>query len=106
MPRPTPADNAAVQPRARAYWRRNLTYLGGLLAVWALVSYGFGIVWAEALNRVTLPGTSFPLGFWFAQQGSIYVFVVLIFVYVVLMNRLDREFDLAEEEAPQGEDGP
>ncbi len=93
---PAPDDASGLAERHEAYWRRNLRYLGILLAVWFTVSYGFGIVLAEPLNRVTLPGTGFPLGFWFAQQGSIYVFVVLIFVYVVLMNRLDREFDVDE----------
>jgi putative solute:sodium symporter small subunit len=69
-----------------------------LLAIWFSVSYGCGIVFAEALNAFRVPGTHFPVGFWFAQQGSIYVFVVLIFVYVRLMNRLDREFDVDERE--------
>ena len=80
-----------------AYWRRNLTYVGSLLAIWCLVSYGAGILFVEQLNAIRIPGTGFPLGFWFAQQGSIYVFVVLIFVYVVLMNRLDRKFGLDED---------
>ena len=88
------------QPRAAAYWRRNLRYLAVLLAIWFLVAYGFGILLVEPLNRVDLPGTYLPLGFWFAQQGSIYTFVVLIFVYVQLMNRLDREFDVDEEPRP------
>ena len=61
-----------------------------------MVSYGFGIVLAEPLDALSLPGTEVPLGFWFAQQGSIYVFVLLIFVYVRLMNRLDRDFDVDE----------
>ena len=85
-----------VRARHAAYWRRNLRYLVVLIAIWFVVSYGFGILLAEPLNAVNLPGTGFPLGFWFAQQGSIYVFVVLIFVYVWLMNRLDREFDVDE----------
>ena len=80
------------------YWRRNLRYLGGLLAIWALASFGAGIVFADALDTIRIPGTGFPLGFWFAQQGSIYVFVVLIFAYVFLMNRLDREFDVDERD--------
>jgi putative solute:sodium symporter small subunit len=84
-------------PDAESYWRRNLRYLAILLAIWFAVSYGAGILLVDVLNRVTIPGTGFPLGFWFAQQGSIYAFVVLIFVYVFLMNRLDREFDVAEE---------
>jgi putative solute:sodium symporter small subunit len=79
------------------YWRRNLIYVGSLLAVWFGVSYGAGVLLVEPLNRFHLPGTGFPLGFWFAQQGSIYVFVVLIFVYVYLMNRLDSEFGVDED---------
>ncbi len=81
----------------RGYWRKNLTYVGMLLAVWFAISFGAGILFVEPLNAVRLPGTGFPLGFWFAQQGSIYVFVVLIFVYVYLMNRLDREFGVDED---------
>jgi putative solute:sodium symporter small subunit len=68
------------------------------LAVWFLVSFGFGVLMADFLDRIRIPGTGFPLGFWFAQQGSIYVFVVLIFVYVYLMNRLDREHQVEEGE--------
>ena len=79
----------------RKYWRKNLQYLGLLLSVWFLVSYGFGILFVEQLDRIRFGG--FPLGFWFAQQGSIYVFVVLIFVYVFLMNRLDRKYNVDEE---------
>ncbi|MDX1617515.1 MAG: DUF4212 domain-containing protein, partial [Balneolaceae bacterium] len=78
-----------------AYWRTNLKYVGILLGIWFLVSFGFGILLVEPLNAIRLGG--FRLGFWFAQQGSIYVFVVLIFVYVWLMNRLDRRHDLREE---------
>jgi putative solute:sodium symporter small subunit len=84
--------------RHAEYWRRNLRYLAILLAIWALVAFGFGIVLVDVLDRVNLPGTGVPLGFWFAQQGSIYAFVVLIFVYVRLMNRLDRELDVHEED--------
>jgi putative solute:sodium symporter small subunit len=81
----------------RGYWRANLRLLLGLLSVWFLVSYGFGILLVDLLNRVRIPGTGFPLGFWFAQQGSIYVFVVLIFVYVWRMNKLDAEYGVAED---------
>lgn len=77
------------------YWKRNLKYLAILLFFWFLVSFGFGIVWVEQLNQIKIAG--FPLGFWFAQQGSIYVFVVLIFIYMYWMNRLDKEFDLDEK---------
>ncbi len=79
----------------KKYWKRNLSYLLLLLTIWFLVSYGCGILWVEELNSVHLGG--FPLGFWFAQQGSIYVFVILIFTYVLLMNNLDKEFNVHEE---------
>lgn len=79
------------------YWNKNLKYLGILLTVWFTVSYGFGILLAPALNEFQFAG--FKLGFWFAQQGSIYAFVILIFVYVYLMNKLDKEFGVSEEEA-------
>ena len=82
------------QSRAHAYWRANLRLLLWLLFVWFACSYGLGIFFVEELNRFRIPGTGFPLGFWFAQQGSIYVFVVLIFVYAFLMNRLDRAYDV------------
>lgn len=84
------SDLATSEARTR-YWQKNLKWLAGLLLVWFLVSYGCGVLWVDALDRVRIPGTGFKLGFWFAQQGSIYVFVVLIAVYVVVMNRLDRE---------------
>jgi putative solute:sodium symporter small subunit len=94
-PRESLSDPAVAQRHAE-YWRRNVRYMGGLLTVWFVVSYVFGILLVDQLNAIRIPGTGFPLGFWFAQQGSIYVFVVLIFVYVRLMNRLDREFDVEE----------
>lgn len=94
--RKTTTDTSAERDLG-AYWRRNLRYLLALLSVWFVVSYGFGIVLADALNAVRIPGTGFKLGFWFAQQGAIYVFVALIFVYARLMNRLDAEFGVAEE---------
>lgn len=77
------------------YWKRNLQYLVVLLLIWFVVSYGCGILFADALNSIKIGG--FPLGFWFAQQGSIYVFVGIIFTYVALMNRLDKEFDVDEK---------
>ena len=79
----------------KAYWKKNLGYLAILLSIWFVVSYGFGILLAEPLNSIRLGG--FKLGFWFAQQGSIYSFVILIFVYVRLMNKLDKEFDVDEK---------
>lgn len=83
------------QAHATAYWKENLRYLLVLLSIWFLVSYGAGILFKDALNAIKIGG--FPIGFWFAQQGSIYVFVVLIFVYVRLMNKLDKKYGFAEE---------
>jgi putative solute:sodium symporter small subunit len=77
-----------------AYWRRNLAYIGVLLGIWAGVSYGAAILLADVLDRFRLFG--FPLGFWFATQGSILTFVVLVFVYVKLMNDLDRKYGVYE----------
>lgn len=81
--------------QARQYWRKNLSYLFILLIIWFVVSFGAGILFVDQLNTIKIGG--FPLGFWFAQQGSIYVFVVLIFIYVSLMNKLDVEFDVNED---------
>jgi putative solute:sodium symporter small subunit len=92
-----PAPTVLTPERRRAYWRRNLAYVAVLLAIWAAVSYGCGILFAEELNAYRFPGSGFKLGFWFAQQGSIYTFVVLIFVYVRLMNRLDADFGVTED---------
>ena len=75
----------------RAYWRKHLCWLGALLGLWFLMSYGCGILFVDWLDRFRLPGTNLKLGFWFAQQGSIYGFVALIAVYSAVMNRLDRE---------------
>lgn len=82
------------QEKASAYWKENLKYLVILLIIWFVVSYGAGIMFKDALNAIYLGG--FPLGFWFAQQGSIYVFVILIFVYVRLMNKLDKKYGYDE----------
>ena len=84
------ADN-----KAQEYWGKNLRYLGILLAIWFVVSYVCGILFVDQLNAIRLGG--FKLGFWFAQQGSIYTFVVLIFVYVSWMNKLDKEYGFDEE---------
>ena len=79
---------------AQAYWKENIRYLAILLVVWFVVSFGAGILFVDELNAFKLGG--FKLGFWFAQQGSIYVFVVLIFVYVRLMNALDKKYGYDE----------
>ena len=86
-----------MRDRKSEYWHRNLRYLGALLSVWFVVSYGFGILLANTLDSVRLGG--FKLGFWFAQQGSIYTFVVLVFVYARRMDALDRHHGVAEDEA-------
>ncbi len=87
--------NAMEEKPLKQYWKTNLRYLAILLSIWFIVSYGFGILLFDVLNQFQIGG--FKLGFWFAQQGSIYVFVVLIFVYVILMNRLDRQYDVNEK---------
>tara|TARA_R110001592_G_scaffold69808_2_gene214176 strand:- start:1063 stop:1320 length:258 start_codon:yes stop_codon:yes gene_type:complete len=79
----------------KKYWKENLRYLTILLSIWFLVSFVFGIILVEELNTIRLGG--FKLGFWFAQQGAIYVFVILIFVYIKLMNRLDKKFGFNEK---------
>ena len=78
----------------QSYWKRNKTYMLILLAIWGLVSYGFGIFFVEQMNAFSL--CVFPLGFWFAQQGSIYVFVLIILAYFLLMDRLDKKYDVHE----------
>lgn len=81
--------------KAKKYWKKNLKYLAILLSLWFLVSFVFGILLVDELNKIRLGG--FKLGFWFAQQGAIYVFVILIFVYIRLMNKLDKEFGFNEK---------
>ena len=80
--------------RTKAYWKANLSGLLILLCIWFMVSFGGGIIFRDFLNRFSLGG--FKLGFWFAQQGSIYVFVILIFVYVGFMNKLDKKYGYDE----------
>jgi len=81
--------------KLHSYWLTNLKYLFVLLSIWFAVSYVCGILLVDQLNQIRIGG--FQLGFWFAQQGAIYVFVVLIFVYVYLMNRLDHKYDVDEK---------
>ncbi|MBL6702174.1 MAG: DUF4212 domain-containing protein [SAR86 cluster bacterium] len=78
------------------YWRSNLKILSILLSIWFIVSFGFGIIWSDSLDQLQIGG--FKLGFWFAQQGSIYFFVILIFIYIYLMNRLDKKYKDKSEE--------
>ena len=72
------------------YWKSNLRIVFSLLVVWFIASFGFGIIFSDMLDQIKVGG--FKLGFWFAQQGSIYTFVILIFIYIYLMNKLDKEF--------------
>ena len=88
----------------KAYWADNLRLLGVLLGIWSLVSFGAGVLFVDFLNRFTIPGTGFKLGFWFAQQGSIYTFVVLVFVYARRMDALDRLHGVAEDEDEESDD--
>ena len=77
------------------YWKKNIQYVIILLSIWFISSYVLGIIFVEQLNTIMLAG--FLLGFWMAHQGAIYIFVILIFVYVYLMNRLDKQFGVEEE---------
>jgi putative solute:sodium symporter small subunit len=84
-----------LQGRMAEYWKKNLKLVATLLAIWFVVSYGFGIILVEVLNNIQIGG--YKLGFWFAQQGSMYIFVALIFVYAGKMNALDKEYDVHED---------
>lgn len=92
---PNSQDHQRTQ-RDHDYWRANLRLMGVLLSIWFITSFGFGILLVDWLNRFDFFG--FPLGFWWAQQGSIYVFIVLIFVYAAAMRRLDRKYDVDEDQ--------
>ena len=83
-----------MDKRNKEYWNSNLKIVSVLLVIWFLASFGFGILFADLLDQIKIGG--FKLGFWFAQQGSIYIFVILIFVYVYLMQKLDKK--IAKEE--------
>jgi len=80
---------------AKAYWKENLSLVVKLFIVWFVVSFGFGILLVDVLNKIPLGG--YKLGFWFAQQGAIYVFLVLIFVYTKKMGQLDRKYGVNDE---------
>jgi len=82
------------QEKLDRYWKKNLSLMAVLLTIWFVVSYGCGILFVQQLNAIKIGG--FPLGFWFAQQGAIYVFVILIFVYYFTMQKYDKEFDVHE----------
>ncbi|MGV6827702.1 MAG: DUF4212 domain-containing protein [bacterium] len=84
-----------MNKNASEYWKANIRLVGTLLSIWFVVSFLFGIILVDVLNAIKIGGVG--LGFWFAQQGSIYTFLVLIFVYAKRMNKLDREFDVHED---------
>ena len=83
-----------MKDKTQQYWKANLKIVFSLLVIWFIASFGFGIIFSYTLDQIRLGG--FKLGFWFAQQGSIYIFVIIIFLYVWLMKRLDKK--LSEEE--------
>lgn len=87
--------NAPRDTSREAYWKANIRLVSFCLIVWAVVSYGFGIILRPVLDKITVGGAG--LGFWFAQQGSIYVFLALVFFYAIRMEKLDREFGVDED---------
>ena len=93
------ADPDSPDKNRQAYWRENLRIVACLMTIWFFVSYGCGILFVDQLNEIELGG--FKFGFWMAQQGSIYVFVVLIFIYVRLMNKLDEKYSFNEKDDTQ-----
>ncbi|AMG30830.1 DUF4212 domain-containing protein [Grimontia hollisae] len=84
------------QDNAKAYWQKNVRLMIYLLAVWFVVSFGCGILFVEQLNEIRIGG--YKLGFWFAQQGSIYTFLAIIFIYAFQMRKLDKEFGVDDDE--------
>ncbi|HJO27036.1 MAG TPA: DUF4212 domain-containing protein [Planctomycetota bacterium] len=94
---PAPSTEGLSPARRTEYWRRNLRLVCGLLLIWAGVSFGCGVLLHRWLDHWQLPGTAFPLGFWFAQQGAMLVFIGLVFYYAHRMNRLDREYGVEED---------
>ena len=93
-------DRNEQQVDTKAYWAANLRLTISLLCIWFIVSYGAGILFRGFLDQFAIGGA--PLGFWFAQQGSIYVFVVLIFYYCAAMKRLERKYGIAQDDQRHG----
>jgi putative solute:sodium symporter small subunit len=88
-------DEVVPERAAKLYWRENVKLLGLLLTIWFAVSFGAGILFVDVLNKIEIGG--FKLGFWFAQQGSIIIFVVLIFVYAACMKRIEKRYGVGDE---------
>ena len=88
-------EEEEIMSNAAAYWRENIRLVIGCIIVWFIVSYGFGILFVHQMNKISIAG--YELGFWFAQQGSMYIFVVLIFFYASRMNKLDHKYNVHEE---------
>lgn len=84
-----------MEKKESAYWSATLKLLSSILAVWLIVSFGVSIIFVETFNKIKLGG--YPLGFWFSQQGSIYIYIALIFIYARIMARIDRKYDVHEE---------
>jgi putative solute:sodium symporter small subunit len=98
----SPSTKSGAETMSQRYWRRNVRIMATLIFVWALAGLGAGVLFADRLNAYTLPGTGYPLGFWFAHQGSIIGFVLIILVYCLLMNRLDAEHHREIEQSRDG----
>ena len=87
---PNPSSARNKQKKLNSYWNKNLKIMSLLLFCWFFFSLGCGVLWVDFMNQWTIPGTGFKLGFWFAQQGSILAFVIIVLIYALLMNRVDK----------------
>lgn len=88
-------QNESTKAKHKAYWKKNLQVLGILLSAWFIVSYGCGILFVDELDQIKLGG--FKMGFWFAQQGAIYCFIIIIAIYIYWMNKLDKRYGVDED---------
>ena len=93
----TPIDTNSE--KINNYWKKNLKIMSALLFCWFFFSLGCGVLWVDYLNQFTIPGTGFKLGFWFAQQGSVIAFVLIVLIYALMMNRADKEAATAKTKA-------